>query len=272
MRFTLKLLSAACVLSVAAVLPRPALAQNDQDNTNHTGWTWLKAQSPSALEKFLSNNDARITDIQVASVNSKGVPSLDVVLVSNTGSYAKTWVWFYGMTGQQAFDYAANNGYRPVAIAPYVYNGSDLYAVAYIPNTGADASGWDMYDGSGSFVGDSINNDGCRPLQFKPIISSGATQGYIGVGITNDGRGWYYYYGVGASTINSTVSNGYRVTQLVPDTGGTFDAVLDSYSTAWWWMYNNTDDGTWGLGSWVTARPLCIGVNKSKFDSTWISN
>lgn len=261
-------------LLLTALAAGAVMAQNDQDNTNHTGWTWLRAQSVSQVGKYLSTNDGRITDVQVIKVASTGKPVLDTVIVSNTGTYGKTWYWYYGITPEQVVSYGLANNLRPIAIAPYFVGNSLYVVVVFISNTGADAAAWDLYYGGAAAVVNAIRGDGARPLNFKAYGQTGTTSaGYIGIGVQNDSRQWQALWESTPAQINAVINSGFRPTQLGPDSGGKFTSVLDTLVTDLWWeWYNSPEAATWGLATWVSARPLCIAPSGPNFCDTFISN
>lgn len=256
-------------------IARPVLAQSDQDNTAHTGWNWLKNQTATQLTDYLTSHNARITDLQAA---NKAGTRFDAVVVSNSGAYAKTEIWFPKMTPVQAVNYALNHSYRITVVAPYLITnttGTTLYvAVAMISNTGADAASWDLYYGSATGVVNAILGDGDRAIQFKPYgVTSTGNAGYIGVGVKNSsGRSWAALTQVTPTQINSQINSGYRVVELMSDVNGSYTALFDNLNVGWLWWYNVSSDFLWGTTTYYSARPISISPNGKNWNGVEIQN
>ena len=60
-------------------------------------------------------------------------------MVKNAGAYASGWYWYYGRTMAQVNALLAANNARLITAQRY-YDGSWVYAVVMVPNTGTNAS------------------------------------------------------------------------------------------------------------------------------------
>src|SRR6516225_4475122 len=83
------------LLALAVVSAGPAGASgpgDDRQQTAPTSWWTYTGISAAALNSKLAANHARLTSLQV---DSTGGPTFTAVMVSNSGSYASGWWWYY---------------------------------------------------------------------------------------------------------------------------------------------------------------------------------
>ena len=248
----LVLLSAICLLSLAPA----ARAQDDRDNNASTAWQIKTKITGKDLSTLCATQNLRIVDINLAQNLGKKTSTYDAVLVPNTGAFAKTWVFQWGVTPTAMGTYANDNGLRPADVAPYDVAGTVYVAVVYIKNSGVDAASWALaWAGPASSAISSASAGGAyRLIQLKNYTDSGSTY-YMALGITKDSRTDLYLPAATAGTIGAD-SSGYRIVTLIPDTGGTFDAILDTLNVGgYYWYYGEDEEFMFDAGTGTVFRP-----------------
>src|SRR5262249_1147493 len=134
------------------------------------GWYWYYNVDASFINSTLINaRNQRLVDLQVESVSPL---RFDVATVTNTGSYAKTWWWYYGVTGTGLQSLVNQNNARMIDLDSYTdANGNQRFATIMIRNTGNDAKAWwYYYNVSPSFVAGRItaNNARLTDINYRP--------------------------------------------------------------------------------------------------------
>ena len=94
-------------------------------------WWYYSGLSASEVSEKLSQNRARITDIEVRYIASDG-PRFVVVMERSEG---ETWWWYYGKTMNEVADLTAQNGARVIDIGPYDTSAGKRFAVVMLRNT-----------------------------------------------------------------------------------------------------------------------------------------
>jgi hypothetical protein len=232
-------LAAIYLLSLAPA----ARAQDDRDNVADTGWQIKTKMTGAELSTLCSDNNLRIVDINVDKVVNKKGSIFDAVLVPNTGDFEKTWQFQWGITPEDLGNYANAHNLRPIDVAPYEIGGILYLAVVMISNTGIDAANWELaWGGTASAVIPAADLNGAlRLIQLKNYTYSGSTY-YLALGRTKDSRSVQYLPAATYSTISADLVGGFRVVTLMPDTGGTFDAILDNEDVGGYGWYFGEDE------------------------------
>src|SRR3954451_122791 len=193
-------LAAALVLAPPSVLiaANPASAStgpvDDRLNSATTGWWTYGNVSAATLGSLLSNNGARLTDLQVDSVSPL---TFSATMVRNTGSYSSGYWWYYGLTAAQVSSTLSANNARLISLAPYTTTGTNtLFAAVMVPNTGANAKGWAWYYNiSPAQIGNFLSANTGRLIRMQSAVINGTRQ-YSVIMVSNTGTdnlGWYYY-------------------------------------------------------------------------------
>src|SRR2546423_1243245 len=105
------------LLALACLAAAPALAIEDRDNSNVTGWAWYYGKTEAQVTALVGGG-LRIVDLKVE--NPVGNPkTFTVAFVSNTGTFGKAWNWLYDATPTDAYNFAINNNNRPVVVDAY---------------------------------------------------------------------------------------------------------------------------------------------------------
>lgn len=92
-------------------------------------WWWYYNVSPDFIKSKLTENQARLIDIE-----AHGPGTFTVIMEKNTG---KGWWWYYGVTEAQVNTFAGNNGARVFDVEPYDVGGQKRFAVLMLNNSNA---------------------------------------------------------------------------------------------------------------------------------------
>ena len=115
------------LVAATALLP----AQDDRDRTTKTAAIWQTNVTPAEMQTLI-NQGWRFTDLEIESTTNW---EFTVSAVPNSGSYAKSWWWVYGVTTAQLSTTISQNNARIVDIESYDVNGGPIEAYTY---TGSD--------------------------------------------------------------------------------------------------------------------------------------
>ena len=207
-----------------------------------TGWWTYYGQSASSLNSKLSANKARLTDVQVQSVSGSGVPTFTAVMVRNSGSYATSWWWYFGLTSAQVNTKLSDNNARPISVEGYSTPSGLRFAVIMVDNSGTKFKPWSWWYGTSSFINSKVTSSN-RLMSLSRIQG---TSSYVGVFTNNTGTnntGWWYYYGVSTSQISTLLSNNHaRLVDLDHnDDSGSYNVVMYANpDTRWYWYYGQS--------------------------------
>jgi CubicO group peptidase (beta-lactamase class C family) len=168
---------------------------------------------------------------------------LDVAMVKNTGTFAKTWWWYYGQTAEQLGDIATANDARIVNLEPYVVNGTTYFAAIMLHNVGADYSGWWWYYGlTADQVQARLSENNARLIDLRRYGNV-----YAVIMIPNTGSNqssWWWYYNVTSDQVRQYINanNAYLISLDPNSDGSTFNVVMNAYpgGFSWWWYYGES--------------------------------
>jgi hypothetical protein len=135
-------------------------------------------------------------------------------MVPNTGAQARSWWWYYGVSGATLGQLLSQNNARLIALRPYMSGGQRVFAVIMISNTGVDFSSWEYWYGVPiSTISSHVNNDKMRVIALAPDPAGG----WDAILVASEGEQWYWWYGISAATVESDlVSHGTRLIDLSP--------------------------------------------------------
>ena len=264
----------AALISTALLLAfgGSARAQSDRDQTTPTGWYWLFNASLDRVNDIITDEGARIIDIEVAQVSPI---RFNAVFVRNTGAYAKAWWWYFDATSSFLSDRISENNARIIDLDAYEVNGQTRFAAVMIRNTGADAAGWWwLIDTSISTISDFVRDNPARIIDLDTYFINGQRR-YSAVMIRNTGgnqRGWWYYVNVSSSFISDKLSeNRARLIDIERHAGGfliptTYTCVMERpQGQAWWWYINVTSGQLSGFLAQNGARLIDLERHTSAF-------
>ena len=208
----------------AAVLP----AQDDRDRTTPVESQWLTDRTDTDLAA-LQASGWRFTDLDITS--NAGAPlRFSVVMVKNTGAYAKTWTYVTAATPVQLSNLTQQQNLRIVDLEPHdIFGSNPLFAAVLIANTGVDAKTWWWgHDKTAAQVDAAVNANNGRLVGLKRYQLL-FQQRYAYVMIANTGadqRAWGYLYDASTTTIEQTIGTGMRVYAMERNDTGTYDAIF----------------------------------------------
>lgn len=264
-----------------------ANALTDDHSVNvPTGWWTYTNVTAAQVGTYLSQNSARLTEIEVYSV-SNGTPRFTVRMVANSGAYAVPgWWWYYGLTYAQVSDLVSANNGRLIEVEPYDAGGGTIrFAVVMVSNTGGAARGWTYLMGvSSQQIKDHITATGHRMIDLDSY-SEGGVKKYTAAFVANtgaDAKSWQWWINQTPATIASKVSafKG-RIVKLERQSNGSYNFIqvknTGSDNSAWWYQYgfaSMADLNNYSLQ--VASRPIDIttytvnGVRR--YDAVYIDN
>lgn len=267
--------------ALASLLALPLLASpgraDDRSDTTPTGWWVYTGQTAAQIVSFCSANNARLIDL---SVDQGGTtPTFTATYVSNSGSYAKTWWWYYGLTIADIVNLITTNNARLICFKRYQVSGVDRFAVVMVSNTGADAKAWWFYQGQTVAQLTTLWQANNARITALSSFDSGGTRYYDAIMISNtgaDASGWWWYVNASVSGLVSLLnSNQARLLDLETFySGGVryYNAVMvpNNGPTAvhWWWYVGATVNDVLPLASQNAARIFDFQEYPSEVDGT----
>ncbi|WP_341720042.1 serine hydrolase [Micromonospora sp. FIMYZ51] len=132
------------------------------------GWWWYPSLTFAEVGQKINQHTARLIDIDPYVIN--GQVRYAVVMVSNTGSAARTWWWSSGVTSAAVGDFLAANKpnagdpvKRLIDLETHTVGGTKVYSAIYVANTGTDAKSWQWWlNQSAASVRQKMNDFGGR--------------------------------------------------------------------------------------------------------------
>ncbi len=269
----------AAPLLVGWVMAQVAYCQNDRTASTPTAYWWYYGATPAQVGAYLSQNNARIVDLQVESVSSSG-PLFTVSMVANTGAYSKQWWWYYNVSEADVMQELSSNNARLTSISPY-QNGNNLqFAVVMIANIGQDAaSSWWGY-GASSALGSELTGLNARVVDLENYNYNGSEQ-FADIAVSNTGtqaEPWWWWFNITPSQAGVDLqTNPAQLLTLVRDGNSNYDAVMQGNPPAeWWYYYGLSGDLVSDYLAQNGARPIEVrsyfpGGNR-QFDTIMINN
>lgn len=260
----------------------------DHSINTPTGWWAYGGVSAAQVGTFLTNNSARLTEIQVQSV-SGGVPTFSVRMVRNSGAYAAPggWWWYFGLTAAQVTSYLNANQARLIDIEPYDIGGGTIrFAVIMVANTGTAARSWWWYQGvTPSQIGSYLTANNARLVDLDSYVVGGQRR-FTAVMVSNtgaDAKAWQWWHGQNFADIGPKVTafNG-RIVKIDRNSDGTYNFVqvrnTGSDNSAWWHAYGFSSMGALvNHANQLAARPVSIhtylnSLGQRRWDAAFIDN
>lgn len=251
-----------------------------------TSWWTYAGLSGAQVVANLSANAARLTDIEVQSLNN-GEPVFTVRMVRNSGDYAAPggWAWYAGLTSAQVAEQLTANGARLIDLEPYDAGGGAIrFAAIMVSNAGTSARSWWWYHGVNSAQISSVLA-GRRLIDLDSYVVNGVKL-YTAVMIANSGgdsENWEWWLNQTPAGISARVQAfGGRVIKLDRQADGTYNFIQvknsGTESTAWWYYFgfrNLTE--LLNYANQLSARPVDVvtylnGSGVRRWDATFIDN
>src|SRR5688500_9785460 len=106
-------------------------------------WGWRLAQSEPQLEAYMSANNLRIIDLEVAHEGT--TPHLTATMIRNAGADATAWWWYYDKSLAYIIDRVNEHNGRIIDIDTYILGGNRFYSAVMVSNTGSQYRDWTWF-------------------------------------------------------------------------------------------------------------------------------
>jgi hypothetical protein len=242
----------------------PLAGVDDRDNSDPTSWAIYARQSASDVMNIISTG-LRPVDIKIDQVS----PSyrFTVAYVSNTGSYARSFWWFYGMDEATLnSNLAANNGRLISLKAVDIGSGQIRFTGVFIPNSGTDAVvWWWYYNQTVPQITTLFQQNNARLTQVTSYQTGGQTR-YAVVMVSNTGdfaRSWWWYVNATpANIVAYSSANNARLIDLDHDpASGNYNVIMTSCASGcpmWWWWVGIDENALINLANQYGARIIDV--------------
>lgn len=169
------------------------------------GWWWYYGLTFSQVGDRLSTNSARLVDIEPYRIND--TTRYAVIMVANTGSFARGWSYLSGVSASAIADHIAKTGHRIIDLDTYVVGDVRKYAMVAVTNSGTNAHAWQWWLNQGAaavntrlkdFNGRLVDIERLPDGRFNIVMvkNSGA-----------EARSWWYYTGLTSAAQVVDVAN-----------------------------------------------------------------
>jgi len=181
------------------------MVKNSGAYTATGGWWWYYGMTMADITSRLNANSARLIEIEPYDIGGGNI-RYAVVMVSNTGSAARSWWWLVGTTSS-TIDANTAQGRRLIDIDSYTLNGSKRYSAIFVANTGADAKAWQyFYNQTTSGVASKVSAFNGRLVKLQRQ----ADGTYLMIQHKNtgsDASAWWYQYGFTSMSAANNYAN-----------------------------------------------------------------
>jgi hypothetical protein len=249
---------------MAGPLTSDAVSSDDRENTTPTAWYIWAHQTPQDVMDTISLG-FRLVDIYVESSSPSYL--FTGAYVANSGTYEKTWWWYYGVSETFLNDALSTNNARLISLKAYdIGSGQIRFTAVMISNTGADATAWwwndDLDTGNISFYLEELE---MRLTQINAYETGGQVR-YAVVMVDNTGdaqMGWWWWFNVSPSTVLSELEDksGRLVDLDRNPVSGNLNVIMYSCASgcpAWWWWFNAKEDDVLDLVNQHGARVIDV--------------
>ncbi len=227
---------------------RDVSSSDDRHNSTPTEWLVKTGQTASQVTNTI-NLGYRIVDIEVDAVSPSHL--FTATYVANSGSYLKSWWWYYGVDGTTLGNALSTNNARLISLKAYeIGPGQTRFTAVMISNTGDDAMSWWWYfNATTTDITNLIIANQARLTQIN-AYQTGGLKRYAVVMVDNTGdnaTGWWWYYNVTPATVATAVqNNSARLIDLDLDpVTGNLNTVMYHCTSGcpfWWWYFGLTED------------------------------
>ena len=168
-------------------------------------WWWYVGVDEATLNAHLSANNARLISLKAYDIGS-GQIRFTAIMISNTGSDAIGWWWYYNQTVAGITTLWQANQARLTQVDAYVTAGQTRYAVVMVDNTNANNQSWWWYvNASVGSISTLINTNNARLVDLDLDPTSG-NYNVIMTGCTSNCPLWWWYVGVPTSQLLNLVN------------------------------------------------------------------
>jgi beta-lactamase class A len=157
-----------------------------------SGWWWYYGLTAAEITTKLNANTARLIDLEPYDIGG-GQIRYAAVMVSNTGSAARSWWWYYGKTSSQISSLLP--GRRLIDLDSYGTGDAKRYTAIMIANTGSDAETWEWWlNMTSSGIASKVSAFNGRVLKLDR--QTDGTYNFIQVKNTgSEATAWWYWFG-----------------------------------------------------------------------------
>ncbi|MCB1995363.1 MAG: serine hydrolase [Burkholderiaceae bacterium] len=161
------------------------------------GWWWYYGLTSAQVSSYLNANTARLIDLEPYDIGGGNI-RYAAVMVSNTGTAARSWWWYYGKTSSEISSLLS--GRRLIDLDSYNTTSGKRYSAVMIANTGEDAETWQWWlNQSISGISSKVASFGGRVVKIDR--QSDGTYNFIQVKNTGaEATAWWHQYGFTSST------------------------------------------------------------------------
>jgi hypothetical protein len=259
-----------------------APSSDDRENSTPTAWQIWAHQSAQDVNDTIDQG-YRLVDIYVEATSPSHL--FTGVYVANSGSYQKTWWWYYGVDAATLINALNANNARLISLKAYdIGSGQIRFTAVMIRNTGSDATAWWWYyNATPAEIITLVTDNDARLTQINAYETGGQVR-YAVVMVDNTGsgnKGWWWYYNVSPAYVSSAIqTNNARLVDMDinPQTGN-LNVIM--YSCAggcpyWWWYYGVPEDQLLDTVNQVGARVIDVndypGCGSTCYDLVLINN
>lgn len=209
----------------------------DRNSTTPTSWGWHTNASTSTITSYVGQGN-RIIDLEPTS----GTPTFTVSYAKNSGSYARTWWWYYNLTAAQIGSKVTEHSARIIDIEQYSTPNGVRYAVVLVHNVDPANKAWGYHiNASPTTISSYVSSNNMRIIDIDRTSSGTFNVVYIS-NTGADAKSWWYYYNRTSAQVSSLLqTNQARLIDIERTSSGTFDVVMQRTSgEAWWWLVGVT--------------------------------
>lgn len=133
------------------------------------GWWWYYGTTPSQISTLLTNNNARLIDLNRYAVNNTTFYA--AVMIQNSGTWGRAWWYYYGVSGSTVASLLGQNHAMLTNIEPAAADGSSFDVVMEQPPS--SPHWWWYYGQTPAQLGDLFGQNGARPIDLKTYFAGG---------------------------------------------------------------------------------------------------
>lgn len=259
-----------------------ASSSDDRDNSTPTAWVIWAHQTPQHVTDTI-NQGYRLVDIYVEATSPSHL--FTGVYVANSGSYQKTWWWYYGVDETTLNNAFSTNNARPISLKAYDIGGGQIrFTAVMISNTGADATAWWWYyNATPADITTLTTTNQARLTQIHAYETGGQTR-YAVVMVDNTGaanKEWWWYYNVSVATVVDALQthNARLVDMDINPATGNLNVIMYSCAAGcpyWWWYVGIPQDQLLDVVNQNGARVIDVndypGCGSTCYDLLLINN
>jgi len=222
----------------------PAQYIEDRDNRNPTAAYWFTDISAATLAAEVAKG-RRIVDLEVTRVT----PSMQftVSMVPNTGTFKKTFWYYYNQTGSSVSNLITTLKARLTDIEVYQTSSGTRFAVVLEQNSIKGKSWWWHYGSSIATISSTASKNGARVVDLEQY-TVGTTTYYAAILLKNSGpdaKTWWWYLNVTQASVDSLLAtNKARIWDLNRLPTGRYNVVMVRFTGEYeWHLYGQTAAG-----------------------------